>query len=208
MRKLSYGFARYLIFYLFTPVMLALITQPLTRAIFSIMQRILPAVFQTYNKITEKELYEGQLLKVYLFAGILTVLVTAYMAVAFSNEKFERVTRMTDGLYTAKEGIAFYLKEYAVCDAVTAVLVPLIFAIPSRIDFRLAENLDTETSHIGSKLEELLAQLFSQSTAFTNAVGGAAGIAILILTSFLSTAFAAYLGLLRWRGIWLSDISR
>ncbi len=201
------GFFRYLILFLFSPLLLRIV-YPLTDGVHELLAELLPALFHSFNRVTEKDAYEAQRTVIWLAAGIITLLTVCTVSMIFDNDRNEYMIKQTDGFYTLREGFGIYASRFLRTDIAISLTVPLILALPSFIPRDLAKLLDTETSHIGSRLEELLSGFFMSTTVFTDALGGVFGVALILALSVLFRIAAVWLGIERWRGLWLSDIDR
>ncbi len=207
MDKKWVGFGRYFVFYIFSPLLFRAV-YPLIDGVHQLLSDILPSVFYAFNQVTEKDAYEAQQLIIRLIAGALTLLLINLISVVYDNFKNEYIIGKTDGFYTIAEGLRLYASRFTASDFAATVSVPLIFALPSLIPRNLSELLDTETSYLGSRLEALLSGFFTSTTVFTDVLGAALGIFLIVLLSVLFHGAAAIIGLKRWRGLWLSDIER
>jgi hypothetical protein len=192
--------ARYFIFFALGFLVFYVLNALCTTVYYHIAKMIDPLPY--YNAVTEREAYEGQMRAIALAAGILTVPILTLICVVYDNERYEYIISKTDGFYRIKDGARIYRQEYAIADTIASFTAPLPIALLSLIPF------PAEPGRRIAQAEKLLDSFLSLVNAFSDSLGLAFGIILILLISLAARIPAAYLGLRRWRGLWLSDIGR
>ncbi len=174
----------------------------LVNAAFNLLCEWFPAVFRKYDFISEEELAESLSQKLKLTCGIISVFLLEIIAVKYDNARYEYLISQTDGFYTIKSGARLYISEYLYADILSSVLVPITTFW--MIFIRIGEAAPKFLKFMAGYLNSFLAVPLS----FAEKYGIIYGILLLILTSLLSRVPAIWLGLRRWRAVWLSDIGK
>ena len=199
MKKYAHSILRYFLIYAlgFVPFY---IVRVLSEVIYNALSDKIPSIFPSYNALTQKAQYLSLEATLALICAIVTVFILTVLALTYDNERYEFIISRTDGLYTLKNGAKIYLDRYLYADAVCATLVPIPFFIMTKITF--PEDSVKALRILG----DALTTLTSPTEAFISKLGLGFGIATAILASIFSRIPAAYMGLRRWRGLWLSGL--
>ena len=198
MKKYVHSLSRYFLIYAlgFIPFYLF---NSLIDVIYNILSDKAPGIFPSYNALTERESLLSLEATLALVASLFTVFVLTVLTVKYDNERYERIISETDGLYRLREGCALYVKNYLIADVICAILVPIPFFALGYVSF------PDGSARALRMLEDAIGTLTSPSAAFTDKLGTWLGIAAAMLTSLISRLPACYMGLKRWRGLWLSN---
>ena len=98
--------------------------------IYDFLAYILPDIFKTYSQIKEPELYRELMKWLTVISVGISLLLVNYIAMRQDNKRFEYVITLTDGLYTMREGLLLYIKNFLLSDIVVALVIPSIVMIP------------------------------------------------------------------------------
>lgn len=199
MKKYAHSLLRYFVIYAlgFIPFY---IVSVLSNVLYGILSDKLPSLFPSYNALTDKAQYVSLEATLALLCAVITVFITTAFAVKYDNERYEFIIDETDGFYTLRDGGKIYAKSYLYADAVCALCVPIVFFILTYVTF------PEDSVRALRILEDVLVTVASPTNAFSNKLGLELGVATAVFTSLLSRIPAGYMGLKRWRGLWLSDI--
>lgn len=199
MKKYTHSVLRYFLIYAlgFIPFY---IIGALLEVIYNILSDKMPSLFPSYNIVTQKSELLALESTLALICAVITVFVLTVLTVKYDNERYEFIISETDGLYELADGGRIYTKNYLYADIVCALAVPIPFLFTTYIPF------PEESAKALRILENVLGTLSSPTTAFSNKLGIFLGAAAVILISLVSRIPAGYMGLKRWRGLWLSDI--
>jgi len=127
------------------------------------------------------------------------VLAVTVIAVKHDNLRYEFLIAKTDGFYTLREGAQIYKSEFLGSDILTALTVPLTTA-----GLTLIKIPDTAPRAI-RVIFDYVDNLLVISDSFIAVFGFIPAIFALLAVSLLSRLPATVLGLLYWRGSWLSN---
>ena len=200
MKIYARAFIRYFIFYALSFAAFSVLRMILGNIV-SLISLYYPNVLPDINEISEPEKYERfeQLLS--FITGMLTLLLPAYISIAYDNERFEYIISKTDGFYKISEGAKLYFPKYFLPDTIASIIAPIpIFALKFI-------PIPNERRRIIKLIGDTLDSFLSFSNSFTNYLGEIFGIALLILIPIILKLIFAYPALKRWRAIWLSNIN-
>ena len=158
-----------------------------------------PGLFRVHNPITSHEAYVLQNARIAFLAAAISILTLSIIAVKHDNLRYEFLISRTDGFYTVKEGLSIYKSSFLAADIVTSLFVPCSTVWLTLI--KIPENAPKFLKISGGYLEDFLVI----PHAFIGLCGFVGGIVLLLLVSLISRLPAALLGLLYWRGSWLSN---
>ncbi len=201
MKKYILSFVRFLIIYLLGFIVFFIMNYAVS-LVYGTLSDMFPAIFRTYNFITEPEEAEALSERLKLTAGILSVLALGIIALKYDNARYEYIISRTDGFYTLKEGAPLYLSGYLYADIIAAAGVPLITYPLVLI------NIGESAPRFLRVLEKYINGFTALPLSYRNAAGLLGGALLLVLTSLAARALGVYSGLKRWRAVWLSDIGR
>ena len=189
----------YLVVYIFGFVIFALGTA-IARYSYAYLNHLLPSAFPIFSPVSEKDDY-ADYLKLLDIAGIsIAILIINYIAMRFDNDKFEFIISKTDGQYTVVEGTEIYVREFAVSDIISAVLLPIVL---TSVAYFIPNDLQTDTPIVN-----LLIGILNNFLWLGNTVESYfkihVGIFLILVISVASRALLTTGILKRWRAAWLS----
>ena len=158
---------------------------------FSFLCEELPDVFKSESFISNPEGYERQNRIITLITSFIALLGLSYLSLLLDNKRMEFIAKKTEGRYTLCEGMSLYIDSFIFSDVISAILPPLIIAIPVYfvperwLDYGLRFPMYT-------------------SLEMCNAFGFWEGVILLSAVSICARLLAAPIALLRWRAAWLS----
>ncbi len=199
MKKHTANFARYFSYYFIAPFLLRFV-YPITDIAQEILAKALPSIFKTWSQINEKDAYLAQRELIGFVSIVIVLFIVGIISIMFDNIKNEHLISETDGLYTIKEGAEIYIKKFLKIDLAVGAVVPLIFAIPAFIKIDLPKRFGV--------IESFIENYFSIAAVPVARYGAVLGLIALVIICIMTRFVGAYLGLKRWRGIWLSDFGR
>ena len=199
MKKYAHSILRYFVIYAlgFIPFY---IVGALSDVIYGILSDKIPAVFPSYNALTDKVKFLSLQSTLALISAAITVFILTFFAVTYDNERYEFMIAETDGLYKLRDGGRIYASRYLGADAVCAALVPVPFFALTLISF------PEDSIKALRVLRDALDTICLPTSAFCNKLGLLVGLVIAVFTSLLARIPAGYMSLRRWRGLWLSDV--
>ncbi len=201
MKRYFYSVLRYFLIYIFG-FLAFIVFDFAVSLVYGVLCEWMPSLFVRYNFVTEPELADRLAKTLKLAAGVLSVFLLTVLAVKYDNMRYEHLISRTDGFYTLREGAGIYISAFLPADILASVLVPLTtYAL---IFIRIGE----EAPRLLRVLNDYLISFISVPLSFTERFGTVLGAAVLVLVSLASRVAAVYMGLKRWRAIWLSDIGK
>ena len=155
-----------------------------------------PDIFKVYNSVTEKEALEEVNRRIRLVSALIAFFVMPIIERINDNARFEFIVDKTDGFYTVREGLPIYFKSYLVPDIIASLLspIPLVFALLIRMPERAAKYLGFLLTPC-EPYRAIFEMTNLVSTYFT-----------VLAISLAAEMLCAVCGLIRWRGLWLSEI--
>ena len=156
--------------------------------------------FPTYSPVTDKEKYTEFENNLALCASGAVFFILSLISTVFDNERYEYMIKITDGLYTIKNGVPIYAKRYTAADTLASLTAILPLFLMTLISFP-----KTNIKFILA-LEEWLTGFLVCPLSFVNKFGLIFGYALSAAIIFAAKIPSAIIGLRRWRGLWLSDI--
>ena len=195
MRKYANAFIKCFLLFLLGFAVVGL-TESIGRLLYAELNLISEDAFPIFSRVTEKEEFMKQESYFGLFSSFISVFIINGVAICFDNERMEHLIGKTDGLYTLREGLGLYFENYLSCDVIIGLTVLLPALALSAID--LPQKLNVFQTYLDA--------LCIIPYGFTRALGFSRGAVIMLSASVASRFIAAYLGIRRWRALWLSDI--
>jgi len=170
---------------------------------YSLLTRLLPRAFPTYNFVSQKEQYRALCDSLDVWAAVLLCFAVGALCVLFDNGRRESIIDETGGFYRIRQGSELYYRRYAADDVLAAAIAPIPMLALSVIP-------------ISEQMPRLLARALTLVCRPISAVASVLGIdaiAVALLLSYLTLSAAiltARLGigpvaLSRWRAAWLAD---
>ena len=170
---------------------------------YSLLTRLLPRAFPTYNFVSQKEQYRALCDSLDVWAAVFLCFAVGALCVLFDNGRRESIIDQTGGFYRIGQGCELYYRRYAADDVLAAAIAP----IPM-----LALSVIPISEHMPRLLARALTLVCRPISAVASVLGIDA-IAVALLLSYLTLSaaiLAARLGigpvaLSRWRAEWLAD---
>ena len=198
MKRYFYSVLRYFLFYLLGFIAFYILNY-LFDATNEFLAGVIPGLFKTYNPITSHDELAMQKARIALLSAAVSVLAVTVITVKHDNLRYEFLIGKTDGFYTVKEGFSIYISAFLGADILSALTVP--FATVWLTLIKIPDTAPRALKVIFGYADNLLAI----PNAFIAACGFIPAILALLTVSLLSRLPAALLGLLYWRGSWLSN---
>lgn len=168
------------------------------------LSEIFPNALPDYNPVFEKEELLALNQKLAFIAALLSAFAVGAIEVRHDNLRLEFIISRTDGFYKIVDGIGLYAGEFFLTDIIAALLTPAIF-IPLTL-IKLPENTEV-TVQITARISDFLENfLLAMPNAVVREIGYLWSFILLFTTLFAARMLGAYLGLKRWRALWLSDV--
>lgn len=201
MKKYLYSFLRFFLIYSVGFVAFYLFNYIFAR-LNEYLAVYLPRFFKVYNPIIDNAAMLRQEAVIALLAAVASVVLLTVIAVRTDNLKYEYMISRTDGFYRVREGAEIYFPEFLGADILSAVSVPLISYPLTLID---VPNSAPRALRV---IENILDTVLVIPEAFEGMLGAVLGAALLVLTSLIARAYAAFRALFFWRAAWLSSAER
>lgn len=163
----------------------------IVNGVFEFLCEALPSLFKSQSFISNPDGYNRQLKAIAVLTAVLALLGVNYLSLLLDNKRLEYIAKATEGRYTLSFGMGFYLKSFWLADVITAVIPPMLLAIPV---YFVPEAWYEYGARFPMMTSLELCTLF----------GFLEGVIILTAISLLTRLLSAPIALLRWRAAWLS----
>ena len=145
-----------------------------------------------YSSILQKEEYVRLMATINAAAVLPSLLLMTFIVARLQNKRYENITASTGGLYTMKEGIAFYFPRYIAADVLGAALPPIAFFTAY---YFIPEPI----------IERYISPLVAFTSAPIEFMGFWQAAVALTSTFILLVPIKALYALICWRSAWLSE---
>ena len=163
---------------------------------YEVLSGYFPTVFPLYDVISESELHARQTARVSLAALFITLAISVYLSLRYSNQRFEYMIKMTDGEYAIPSGMRLYSSEFLIADLIGSLLIGTVISVP--VYFIPKQFFAT-----GTIPAELLLPIYS-AVAERGPVLGAAIISFMLI---FAHALVLYPALAYYRAKWLTGFA-
>ena len=198
MKRYFYSVLRYFLLYLLGFIAFYILNY-LLGALNEFLAGVFPKLFKLYNPITSRDELVLQKARIALLSAVISVLTVTVIAVKHDNFRYEFLIAKTDGFYTLKEGFEIYKSAFLGADILSALTVPF-----STVWLTLIKIPDTAPRAV-KVIFDYVENLLAIPNSFIALLGFVPAIIALLTVSLLSRLPAAMIGLLYWRGSWLSN---
>ncbi len=144
-----------------------------------------------YSEITHPEQYAAQEAALAVAEVLVTLLILEAVLTRLDNKRFEYVISKTEGLYTMREGLALYMREFLALDLVIASVLPAASVIACAFIPEIAFEYGAEFPL------RLGYELYLHHGAVRASV-------IIVLCAVTARLISGILALRRYRAVWLS----
>lgn len=196
MRKHLFCIGKYLLIYLAAVLLYFALDAVILHVIYPVLNEFFPSVFLTYNPVTEKEKYIALRESISLWAALISVSCANAVDLIHDNARLELLVSRTDGFYTLREGFKIYLPSFISVDVISSLLAPAVF-IPLTL-ISLPDRL--------ARIEAIIDTPLMMTSSVCTKVGEVWAYFLILLASLVGRCVGVWLGLDRWRGLWLSDV--
>jgi len=187
---------KYFLIYSFGLILFFAFDALMTHIGYPVLNNFFPNLVVKYNPVLQKEDYLATMRAMSFIAAVLTVFSLNCIDVIYDNSRLEELVGKTDGFYRLPQGLKIYTGAFLGTDILSAALAPAIY-IPLTL-IALPEKL--------VRLMEIIDVPLIMTNAVVDVLGRFFGFFVIFAVSLLGRALGVYLGLKRWRGLWLSDI--
>ncbi len=196
MKRHLFCIGKYLLLYLAGALIYYVFEAFTFHILYPVLNNYLPEIFVTYNPVLEKTEYLAWQSTVRCASGVMTVISVNAIDVIYDNSRLELLVSRTDGFYRLADGFKIYIKSFLSVDIISSLISPAVF-IPLTL-ISLPERF--------VRIEELIHAPLVMTEMISIRLGHVVAYFVIALSSLVTRACAVWLGLKRWRGLWLSDI--
>ena len=164
--------------------------------IYNLLYKNFPDAFPLYNAVFDKEQYVALTHAMAIITVSLTLILTAYIAGRYNNDRFEYIITKTDGFYKIRDILKTYVCIFGIGDVISSVICGTLFTLP--IYF-----IPTQFFSSGSPISEFLEPM----KTLTEALGAVGSPIYASLFLIFSHAITLPLVLKYYRAKWLTGFS-
>ena len=164
--------------------------------IYNLLYKNFPDAFPLYNAVFDKEQYVALTHAMAIITVSLTLILTAYIAGRYNNDRFEYIITKTDGFYKIRDILKTYVCIFGIGDVISSVICGTLFTLP--IYF-----IPTQFFSSGSPIAEFLEPM----KTLTEALGAVGSPIYASLFLIFSHAITLPLVLKYYRAKWLTGFS-
>lgn len=152
-KKYVYPTIMYFAFFLLGSV-IVLICSFVCTTMYDYLVYVAPDIFPSYSPISQPQEYRMLTICIELATVFLTLIAVSYIALRLDNNKFEHITRKTEGFYTIPHALADYLREFWIADIISTTVAPAVltatyFLIPREFMNAIYDGLLWSGSRLG-----------------------------------------------------------
>lgn len=145
-----------------------------------------------YSSVLEKEKYQLLMGTINAIATLPALVISTFAVARFQNKRYEIITAETNGFYTLREGLAFYLPRYLVADIIGALIPVTAFCAAYHLIPMVI-------------IKKHLSVLFAFTAAPVGLIGAVPSAVLLTLVFLACVPLKAVYSVLAWRASWLSE---
>ncbi len=182
---------KYFIIYLFLPLIYAVLFS-MIRSGYNTLSQKFPEIFTRYSQVLDIEEYLMHISRCKIFAVLISVFLTSFIAAIFENTRYEMIISKTDGFFKIPQELPSYLKETSMPDALAAICPPALFVFLSSVNYP-------------EKIEKFVSRYLEMHLILLDAGNVATAFIIIAATAFAARIVSAPFALRRYRALWLTS---